>query len=256
MKSSFERPHVVLVLRRAMAISFAIAAIGCGGGSDSTGPAHIANVVLTTSSDTLAPSETRPLIASATDANGQPVTAPLTWSTSNPSVASVSSTGVVTAAALGTAVITVANGAKTASDIVYVRHPYGHVGGTYTIAGIVDNGVTVFMGTLIVVQSPSRFDSTLTGSLSSFIQGLLVVELPQVFAQAPTTGPLTAAFIRQDGTVTFESQNATSTWVFEGALPDSTLQDNHAILSFPNSHLVYDGRWDSQVGDASGRVTR
>jgi hypothetical protein len=166
------------------------------------------------------------------------------------------STGVVTAISLGTAIITVTSGVKSASDIVYVRHPYGQVGGNYAIAGIVDNGLTVFMGNLVLAQGSSRFDSALTGSVSTFIQGLLVEMNPQTFAQAPTTGPLTAAFIRQDGTVTFESQNATSTWVFEGALPDSMLQGNHAVLSFPSSHLVYDGRWSSRLGGATGNVTR
>ena len=54
----------------------------------------------------------------------------VTWSSSNPSVATISATGVVTGVALGTAVITVTttDGAKTATDTVTVTPPVAVTG--------------------------------------------------------------------------------------------------------------------------------
>ena len=63
--------------------------------------------------------DTRRLVAEATDANGHPVA--VAWSSSNPSVAQVDDSGLVTAAGNGTATITARAGGDAASAAVTVE---------------------------------------------------------------------------------------------------------------------------------------
>jgi beta-lactamase superfamily II metal-dependent hydrolase len=71
-----------------------------------------ATVYVSPPSETAAPGETRQLTATARDAGGSTAPTTFTWTSSNPSAATVDGTGLVTAVALGTATIraTAANG--------------------------------------------------------------------------------------------------------------------------------------------------
>jgi uncharacterized protein YjdB len=67
----------------------------------------VATVVVTTSQSTLTVGQTTTLVASPMDAAGQPLTGrTVTWTSGSPTVVSVSGAGVVTALAVGSAVIT------------------------------------------------------------------------------------------------------------------------------------------------------
>ena len=116
-----------------MATLLAGMTLSCGG-EESTGPGEAASVVVTPNSATLvALGETVHLTASAQDGNGNTVSGKtFTWSSSNQGVATVSSTGLVTA---------VDNG------LVTITATTGGVGGTADIAVAPAATVTVTAGT-------------------------------------------------------------------------------------------------------------
>ncbi|MBX3131878.1 MAG: lamin tail domain-containing protein [Gemmatimonadaceae bacterium] len=84
-----------------------------------TTPAVVTTVEISDADTSLLVGETLALTAIARDADGEPVGATLTWSSSASSVASVSSTGVVTALAAGTAEIIV-NAGEDITDTVTI----------------------------------------------------------------------------------------------------------------------------------------
>ena len=81
----------------------------------------LSSVTLTVHADTLDAGQTRQFVATAVDTFGAPYTGALGWASSNKSVFTVGSTGLVTAAGEGTALLTVSGGGKadTASVLVY-----------------------------------------------------------------------------------------------------------------------------------------
>ncbi len=86
--------------------------------------APVATLVVSPPATTLAIGAAQQLTASAFDANGGPLTGrPVTWSSSNAAIASVSTLGLVTAVAPGTATITAAVEGKTALATVTVSPP-------------------------------------------------------------------------------------------------------------------------------------
>ena len=86
--------------------------------------APVATLVVSPPATTLAIAAAQQFTASAFDANGGPLTGrPVTWSSSNASVATVSTLGLVTAVAPGTATITAAVEGKTAAGTVTVSPP-------------------------------------------------------------------------------------------------------------------------------------
>lgn len=91
--------------------------------SDSTGPdaAAIESILLSSSSVALVTGETAQLTATVADVNGTPLTGrTVTWTTNAPSIATVSSVGLVTGVAEGTASITAAAEGKSATASVTV----------------------------------------------------------------------------------------------------------------------------------------
>jgi uncharacterized protein YjdB len=86
--------------------------------------APVATVSVSPSSSTLAIGGTVQLIASAFDGGGAPLTGrPVTWSSSNATVATVSATGLVTAVSAGTATLTASVEGRTGSATVTVNPP-------------------------------------------------------------------------------------------------------------------------------------
>ncbi|MGI8509424.1 MAG: Ig-like domain-containing protein [Gemmatimonadaceae bacterium] len=107
----------LLALFCSVAIAGAVA--GCGGGSEPSAPTAAttaaAVVVVTPSSQSLAVGATLPLQAQVQDAAGQLVRdATVFWSSSDTTVATVSSAGVVSAKAVGTVQIAASAGGKSA----------------------------------------------------------------------------------------------------------------------------------------------
>lgn len=88
---------------------------GCGGGDGPTASDGIASVTLNAPSLEMLAGRTEQLVATARDAQGNTVAgAPApSWTTSNSSVVTVSTTGVVTALVVGTATVTATIGSKS-----------------------------------------------------------------------------------------------------------------------------------------------
>ena len=83
--------------------------------------AAVANVAVSPSNVSLAVGSNTGLTATATDANGNVITgAPIAWTTSNPGVATVSSSGLVTAVGAGSATITATSAGKSGTASVSV----------------------------------------------------------------------------------------------------------------------------------------
>ncbi|MDE0362817.1 MAG: Ig-like domain-containing protein [Rhodospirillaceae bacterium] len=121
-------------LRTLGLLGFSIFLCACGsGGSD---PPQITSVVVTPGSAMLlAPGDTVQLQAAARDSNGRTVTAQFDWMSSDTSVATVDSNGLVTAQGSGTTTITAESGHVSGSSTVTVQQRVASV----TIS---DSGVT------------------------------------------------------------------------------------------------------------------
>lgn len=102
-------------MRGVAATGMALLLAGCGGGDGPTGSDGIASVSLNAPSLDMLAGRTEQLVATAKDAQGNTVaSAPAaTWKSSNPSVATVTATGAVTAVVVGSATITATIGSKS-----------------------------------------------------------------------------------------------------------------------------------------------
>jgi uncharacterized protein YjdB len=105
-------------------VGSALALIAC----DSTGPGDRAIgvdsrllVSISPKTDTLVPGATRQLSVRLTDGNGAVQNAPVTWSTTAPSIASVNSSGIVSAIAPGVARIVARTAAEADSAVIVIR---------------------------------------------------------------------------------------------------------------------------------------
>jgi len=106
-----------------MAALLAVLGVACGGGGDGpTGGDGIASVSLNATSLSMLPGRTDQLVATARNDAGAPVVnAPAaTWTTTVPAVATVTSTGLVTAVGIGSTDIRATIGSKTGTARVTV----------------------------------------------------------------------------------------------------------------------------------------
>ncbi len=120
-------------LLRAAVVLFLVA--GCGGSSEPTpppapppppppppAPAPVGSVLLSPTSATLVPQQTLPIAATVLDATGSLLTGrTVTWSSSAAAVASVSSSGLVTALTAGTAPIIATSEGKSSTATITVN---------------------------------------------------------------------------------------------------------------------------------------
>jgi hypothetical protein len=90
----------------------------CGGGTEPSVPANVA--LNSTSLSFTAIGETQQLLATVTDRSGNRLDATITWSSSNPGIASVTSTGLVTSQASGSTQVTATAGSVSATAQVAV----------------------------------------------------------------------------------------------------------------------------------------
>jgi uncharacterized protein YjdB len=110
-------------LRVHTATALCLAALACGGGG-STGPAPVASVTVDLAQSSIAVGITTTATATAKDASGNVLTGrSMTWSSNNPSVATVSATGLVTAVSSGTAVISASTEGRSGTATLTVGRP-------------------------------------------------------------------------------------------------------------------------------------
>src|SRR5688572_1535289 len=111
--------------RRTAALVAAVAlafTVGCGG--DSSGPPAVATVDVSTLAGDVAVGQTAQLSATTRDASGNALSnRTVTWSSSSTTIATVSTSGLVTGVAPGTATISAVSEGKTGTRIVTVVPP-------------------------------------------------------------------------------------------------------------------------------------
>jgi trimeric autotransporter adhesin len=111
-------------LRVRTAIALCLATSGCGGGGGPTGPPPIASLTVALAQSSIAIGTTTTATATPTDASGNILTGrAISWSSDNSGVATVSATGVVSAASAGTARITATSEGQSGSATVTVLRP-------------------------------------------------------------------------------------------------------------------------------------
>ena len=108
-------------LRVRTAIALCLATLGCGGGGGPTGPPPIASISVALAQSSIVAGTTTTATATPTDAGGNILTGrAISWSSDNSVVATVSATGVVTAAGAGTTRITATSEGRSGSATVTV----------------------------------------------------------------------------------------------------------------------------------------
>lgn len=108
---------------------------GCSGGEKSTAPAPVASVTVSPATASLVVGSAQQFMATTTDASGSTLTGRVVaWSSSDATKASVSSGGMVTAAAVGSATITATSEGKSGTSTVTVQAAMGTINGKVTDA--------------------------------------------------------------------------------------------------------------------------
>lgn len=200
-------PLLVLVL------TFLASCGGSGGGSSPT----VATVSVSPGTSTLTVGDTQQLTATAKDSGGTTISsATFSYSSSDASVATVSTTGLVTAVAAGTATITVTSSGKTGTSAITVNP------GTVTISG----SVYAPGGALTKRDDPGLFERLVAGIV------------PRAYAQTdglmPVSGANVLIFkINDDGTpnggvIVSGTTNTDGTFSLE--LPDTNSFASNLII--------------------------
>jgi hypothetical protein len=121
----FARPLAIRLHASALTSLLALAIISCGGSGDSTGPpapVAVASVALTAPTNTLTVGQTVQLSAATKDASGNVLTGhAISWSSSSTAIATVSTSGLVTAVTTGTATIFASSEGKSGSVTITVN---------------------------------------------------------------------------------------------------------------------------------------
>src|SRR5262245_22024577 len=154
-------------------------AAGCGGGTDPVSPPTsvppppppsglpVVSMSLSRDTATVLSQATLQLVATPRDASGNPLSGrPITWSTSAPNVATVSSAGLVTGVTAGTAVIEAASGSvKAQATITVLTNPGGETGfrsGTLVLPA----GARITLAALSVENSLSKATPAAAGGFT------------------------------------------------------------------------------------------
>src|SRR6266581_1285283 len=143
--------------------------------NDSTGPGSsaVASVIVTPAAVTIGPTDTLRLVAVAKDAAGNTLTGrTITWSTSDPSRATVSTSGLVTGVAEGAITISATAEGKAGQSAITVK--FINIGGVWDFTEtLVDQaqGITCSdTGSYVFSQTGSAFEGTY-GQVGTCVQG-------------------------------------------------------------------------------------
>ena len=238
-----------MLMRSWCALSFCAVAIGCGGGGDSlTAPnSTVATVTISPSSQTITVGQTLQLTADVRDAQGRAVSGQtVSWTSSAPSIVSVSTTGLATAQNEGPATIAATVGGKTGQTVLTGSYPYPNVAGTWNITGTFDELPTASITGTFALTQQSRFSGSITG-----VANLITVMGGQVF---PVPNYPIAATVTSTGVLSFTLTEATAaTWSFVGTIAGNTVSDGRHTLS--DGITPHSGSWRAtRAGTVAPRI--
>jgi uncharacterized protein YjdB len=150
--------------------------------------AGAANVSVSPSAPTIVVGGTTQLTATVTDVNGNPITSPnVTWSSSSPLVALVSSTGLVSALLPGTSTITATSGTKSGTSAV-----------TVTLVPVASVTVSPPTLSLTLGGPPGQLTATVKDASGNVLTNRPVTWTssdPLIASVDPTTGLVTAVAV-------------------------------------------------------------
>lgn len=151
-------------------VAAVLVATACGGGGEQPAappppppPAPVATVSITPASVTLRPGATAQLSAATLDAAGAPLSGrTVTWRSGTPDVATVGSTGLVTAVAVGTTQITAESESRTGTATVIVQAAVARVAMDTTAASLVPGQTLQLQAVGLSAAGDSLKDRTTT----------------------------------------------------------------------------------------------
>jgi len=184
-----------------VAIPLCLPIIACGGGDKVTGPA-VATVSVTLAKSEILIGETTTGTATLKDATGAVITGrAVTWSSGTTSVATVSSTGVVTGVTAGTSVIAATSEGNTGTATVTVTAPVASV--TVSLAS---SSISIGSTTQATATLQDAGGNTLTGRTVAWSSG--TTSVATVDANGLVTGVGTGTSVI---TATSEGKSGTAT---------------------------------------------
>ncbi len=191
-------------IRQGAVLAALAAFAGCGGG-EAAAPKVVASVDVAPLSLNLAPGQSTPLTATAREASGTAITGrTVSWTSSSPTVATVSAGGVVTAVSDGVASVVATIDGRTGSANVVVRTPVASV------------AVTPSTASLVIGRAPAQLTAVPRDGAGAPLAGRPV----QWNSSAPAV-----ATVSQTGLVTAVTPGSTTiTATSEGATGSATVQ--------------------------------
>lgn len=208
------RPHGKLPIHP-LALFALFATLSCGGGGGGDGgsilqPITAASVELSASTVSVAPQGTFQLTATARSSSGGMVGGrTFSWTSAAPSIATVSSAGLVTGLADGSTSVTVTVDGHSASAAVTVRTPVASVAVTPSTASAVVGGAAV----QLTATARDAAGATLTGRTITWTTSSATI------ATVSQTGAVTAV-APGSATITAESEGRTATAAIVVTAPD------------------------------------
>lgn len=210
-------------------------------------PVTVGSVVVTPATATVLVLQSTQLAVAVTDANGAPITNPsVTWHSSNPLIATVSQTGLVTGVTPGKDTVSATSGGKADSAIITVTLvPVGSV----TVSPD-STAVTQGQSTQFTATTKDAFGNTLTGRTITWSSSNTSI------ATVDATGKATAVSTASGSTTT-----VTITATSEGKSGTAKLVVNPApvasVTVSPSSATIKRGdtkQFSATAYDASGRA--
>jgi WD40 repeat protein len=225
-------------------------------------PVPVAAVTVTPATASLVIGGTQQLTASARDATGAALAGrPVTWTSSTPAVASVSTTGVVTALAVGTATITASIEGRTGTSLLTVTGGGGGGGGGGSGGGgsnlfdLRDSIVVSTQGFFVGAASRtfSRIAVAPYADVAATTRDLIFLDgSGTILARQPIGGTSWAVAMTPDGARTVAGSDDESLYFFQGTAPAGSGRPITGNTQIRGVAISDDGRW---VGAGGGRFT-
>jgi uncharacterized protein YjdB len=218
----------------------------------------VASVTVTPVSFSLPVGGSQPVTATARDAAGTPIPGrPVTWASSTPTVASVSTTGVVTALAVGTATITASIEGRTGTSLLTVTGGTGGGGGGggSNLFDLRDSVVVSTQGFFVGAASRtfSRIAVAPYADVAATTRDLVFLDASgSILARRPIGGSSWAVAMTPDGSRTVAGSDDESLYFFDGTTPAGSGRPITGNTQIRGVAISDDGRW---VGAGGGRFT-
>jgi hypothetical protein len=210
---------------------------GGGGGTTPPPPVTVASVSVSPSDQTLAPQQTAQLTATVKDAQGNTLSGrTVDWSSSQSGTASVSSSGLVTAVAAGTATITATSEGKSGTAQVTVTAPVATVNVSAPSTTLVPTQ-TLQLSVVLKDQGGATLTGRPVTYTSSAAQAVTVNSSGLVTAVAVGTATITATSEGKNGTIALTVAPGVLVGTAGGTV---TAADSSVVVTIPPNALGTD----------------